>query len=144
MEKFKGSIQIPPVDFKEINCHLIFDLKLDMTRKARYVAGGHLTQVPTQIIYSSVVSQETVRIGLLMEALNGLELIAGDIQNAFLEAPTKENIFFYAVNESKADEGRVVVVVQAIYGLKSSGLQFRKHLAKKLGNSLKMREIGIL
>ena len=57
-----------------------------MTRKARYVAGGHLTQVPTHMTYSSVVSQETVRIGLLVAVLNGLELLAGDIQNAFLEA----------------------------------------------------------
>ena len=126
----------PPVGFKEITCHLVFDLKLDMTRKARYVAGGHLTQVPTHMTYSSVVSRETVRIGLLMAVLNGLELIAGDIQNAFLEAPTKEKIFFYAGDEGRDDERRVVVVVQAIYGLKSSALQFRKHLAETLGNNL--------
>ena len=128
--------QPPPVGFKEITCHLIFDLKLDMTRKARYVAGGHLTDVPTHMTYSSVVGRETVRIGMLMAALNGLELLAGDIQNAFLEAPTKENIFFYAGDEWKADEGRVVVVVRALYGLKSSALQFRKHLAETLGNRL--------
>ena len=107
-----------------------------MTRKARYVAGGHLTDVPTHMTYSSVVGRETVRIGMLMAALNGLELLAGDIQNAFLEAPTKEKIFFYAGNEWKADEGRVVVVVRALYGLKSSALQFRKHLAETLGNNL--------
>ena len=86
--------------------------------------------------YSSVVGRETVRIGMLMAALNGLELLAGDIQNAFLEAPTKENIFFYAGDEWKANEGRVVVVVRALYGLKSSALQFRKHLAETLGNRL--------
>ena len=126
----------PPVGFKEITCHLVFDLKLDMTRKARYAAGGHLTQVPTHMTYSSVVSRETVRIGLLMAVLNGLELLAGDIQNAFLEAPTKEKIFFYAGDEWRADEGRVVVVVQALYGLKSSSLQFQKHLAETLGNNL--------
>lgn len=126
----------PPVGFTEITCHLVFDLKLDMTRKARYVAGGHLTDVPTHMTYSSVVSRDTVRIGLLVAALNGLELLAGDIQNAFLEAPTKEKIFFYAGNEWKADEGRVVVVVRALYGLKSSALQFRNHLADTLGNKL--------
>ena len=71
-----------------------------------------------------------------MAALNGLELVAGDIQNAFLEAPTREKILFYAGYEWKANEGRVVVVVRALYGLKSSALQFCKHLAEALGNTL--------
>jgi hypothetical protein len=126
----------PPVGHKEITCHLIFDLKLDMTRKARYVAGGHLTDVPTSMTYSTVVSRDTVRIGFLVAALNNLDILAGDIQNAFLEAPTKEKIFFYSGDEWKADKDRVVVVVRALYGLKSSALQFRNHLADTLGNKL--------
>ena len=125
-----------PVGYKEITCHLIFDLKMDMTRKARYVAGGHLTDVPTSMTYSSVVSRDSVRIGLLIAALNDLDLLAGDIQNAFLSAPTKERIYFYAGDEWKADKGRVVVVVRALYGLKSSALQFRNFLANTLGNHL--------
>ena len=116
-----------PVGDKEITCHLIFDIKLDMTRKDRYVAGGHLTSVPTSMTYSSVVSRDTVRIGFLLAALNGLDVLAGDIQNAFLSAPTKERIFFYAGEEWKADKDRVVVVVRALYGLKSSALQLRNY-----------------
>ena len=126
----------PPPGHTEISCHLIFDIKLDLTRKARYVAGGHLTTVPSHMTYSSVVNRDTVRIGLLIAALNGLELLAGDIQNAFLSAPTKERIFFRAGEEWKADRGKVVVVVRALYGLRSSALQFRNHLADTLGNSL--------
>ena len=126
----------PPVGHKEITCHIIFDLKLDMTRKARYVAGGHLTDVPSSMTYSSVVSRDTVRIGFLVAALNDLDILAGDIQNAFLEAPTKEKIFFYAGDEWKADKDKIVVVVRALYGLKSSALQFRNHLADTLGNRL--------
>ena len=125
-----------PVAHTEITCHLIFDIKLDLTRKARYVAGGHLTDVPANMTYSSVVSRDTVRIGFLIAALNGLDILAGDIQNAFLSAPTKEKIYFYAGDEWKADEGRIVVVVRALYGLKSSALQFRNHLAETLDNRL--------
>ena len=33
------------VGHTKITCHLIFDLKLDMTRKARYVPGEYLTDV---------------------------------------------------------------------------------------------------
>ena len=100
-----------PKGYKEITCHLIFDLKLDMTRKARYVAGGHLTEVPISMTYSSVVSCDSVRIGFLVAALNDLNLLAGDIQNAFLSAPTKERIFFYAVDKWKCDKDCIVVVV---------------------------------
>ena len=34
------------VGFKEIGCHLIFDINMDFTRKARFVAGGHTTEAP--------------------------------------------------------------------------------------------------
>ena len=115
----------PPPGYNEILCHLVFDVKLDMTRKARYVAGGHLTDVPPNMTYSSVVSRDTVRIGFLVAALNDLDILAGDIQNAFLSAPTEEKIFFYAGDEWGADKDRVVVVVRALYGLKSSALPCR-------------------
>ena len=32
--------------FQEIGCHLIFDVKIDFTRKAWFVAGGHTTEAP--------------------------------------------------------------------------------------------------
>ena len=134
--KLKERGEKAPVGYTQITCHLIFDLKLDMTRKARYVAGGHLTDVPTYMTYSSVVSRDTVRIGFLMAALNNLGILAGDIQNAFLETPTKEKIFFYAGEEWKSDKGKVVIVVRALYGLKSSALQFCNCLAETLGNRL--------
>ena len=34
---------------KEIGCHVIFDVKMDFTRKARFVAGGHTTDTPGSI-----------------------------------------------------------------------------------------------
>ena len=35
----------PPVGYTEITCHLIFDVKMDLIRKARYVAGGHVSDL---------------------------------------------------------------------------------------------------
>ena len=69
-----------PVGYKEITCHLIFDIKFDLTRKARYVAGGHLTDPPTSITYASVVSRESVRIAFLVAAVNGLDVLAGTFE----------------------------------------------------------------
>jgi hypothetical protein len=36
-----------PVGSTWIPCHMIFDVKMDLTRKARYVAGGHWTDPPS-------------------------------------------------------------------------------------------------
>ena len=33
----------PPVRYKKITCHLIFYVKMYLNPKARYMAGGHLT-----------------------------------------------------------------------------------------------------
>ena len=70
------------IGFQEIKCHMVFDIKMDFTRKARYVAGGHMTEPPAETTYSSVVSRESVRIAFLIAALNGLDICAADIGNA--------------------------------------------------------------
>ena len=74
----------PTSGYTEITCHLVFEIKLDMTRKSQYVAGGHLTDLPTHMTYSSVFSCETVCIGFLVTAVNELYIVSEDIQNAFL------------------------------------------------------------
>ena len=125
-----------PIGFKEITCHMIFDVKMDLTRKARYVAGGHLTDPPSSMTYASVVSRDSVRIAFLIAALNDFDILSGDIQNAYLNAPTKEKVFFYAGDEWKSNKGRAVVIVRALYGLKSSALAWRNHLADILTNYL--------
>jgi hypothetical protein len=55
-----------------MTCHMIFDRKSDLTRKARLVAGGHMTDEPHESVYSSVVSRDSVRITFTIASLNGL------------------------------------------------------------------------
>ena len=129
-----GKDDKPPVGFKEITCHLVFDVKMDLMRKARYVAGGHLTDPPSSMTYASVVSRDSARIALLLAALSDLNVLASDIQNAYLHAGTKEKFCFYAGDEWKSDKDKVVVIVRALYGLKYSALMWRNHLAEVLGN----------
>ena len=81
-----------PIGFKEISCHLIFDVKLSLERKARYVAGGHLNKVPPAMTYASVVSRDSVRIIFLLAALNDLDINMCDIGNAYLNAETMESV----------------------------------------------------
>ena len=57
--------QSAPIGYQKIPCHMIFDIKMeDFRRKARLVAGGHMTKAPATITYDSVVSPETVHIAL--------------------------------------------------------------------------------
>ena len=113
------------VGFQEIKCHIIFDVKMDLTRKARFVAGGHMTETPPSITYSSVVSRDSVRLAFLIAALNDLDVLACDIGNAYLNAPCREKVWFVAGPEFGSRQGTVVRVVRALYGLKSSGASWR-------------------
>ena len=124
-----------PRGHKHIDCHMIFDVKLgeNYRRKARFVAGGHQTGAPSSITYASVVSRDSVRICLLLAALNGLEVLACDIKGAYLTAPVREKIVTTAGAEFGPEwEGKTLKIVKALYGLKSAGAAFRAHLAEHL------------
>ena len=125
---------IPP-GYTHIDCHMIFDVKLgeNYRRKARLVAGGHKTGVPTSITYSSVVSRDSVRICLLAAALNGLDVLACDIKGAYLTAPAREKVVTTAGEEFGPElKGKLLLITRALYGLKSAGAAFRAHLAEHL------------
>jgi hypothetical protein len=127
--KFNGDDKVP-IGYKEIKCHMIFEIKMvGLVRKARFVAGGHLTDPPKDSVYSSVVTRESVRIMLLVAALNDLDILGADIQNAYLQAETKEKVWFMAGAEFGSNQGRPCIIVRALYGLKSSGARFRDHLS---------------
>jgi hypothetical protein len=114
---------------------MIFDVKMDFTRKARFVAGGHMTDPPPTITYSSVVSRDSVCIAFLLAALNDVDILATDIGNAYLNASPREKVYTTAGPEFGAElQGKPVLIVQALYGLKSSGAAWRSHLANMLHN----------
>lgn len=70
--------------YHEVLCHMIFHIKSDLTDKARFNAGGHLMEdVPSIVTYSSVVARDSIRILLVLAALNRLDVICTDIQGAF-------------------------------------------------------------
>ena len=122
--------QEPPPGHQFMECHMVFEIKLDgFRRKARLVAGGHMTEAPAVMTYASVVSRETVRIALTMAALNDLEVKASDVQNAFLTAPCEEKIWTTLGSEFGPDQGKKALLVRALYGLKSAGGSFGRHIA---------------
>ena len=82
----------------------------DFRRKARFVAGGHMTEAPSAITYASVVSRETVRIALTLAALNDLDVQCGDVLNAYVTAPVGEKIWTKLGPEFGADQGKLSIV----------------------------------
>ena len=109
----------PPVGCSKMKVHLVFDVKLDLTRKARLVADGHLTPDPADNTYAGVVSRETVRIALTYAALHGLDIKAADIMNAFVQAPMTEKYWIECGPEIGSDKiGKMAVVTSALYGMK--------------------------
>lgn len=101
-------------------------------RKARFVAGGHITDVPSTLTYASIVSRDAVRIALTIAALNDLQVLACDIQNAYLTADCRELIWPRAGAEFGLEAGRIFIVKKALYGLKSAGAAFCALLAETL------------
>jgi hypothetical protein len=67
-----------PVGSSKVTGHLVWDVKMDFTRKARWVLDGHKTPDPIGSTYAGVVSRESVRIAFTYAALNGLDVFAAD------------------------------------------------------------------
>jgi hypothetical protein len=127
----EGTTRVP--EYKPITGHVYWDVKMDFTRKARYVAGVHRTDPPKAMTYLSVVTRESVRIALTIASLNNLEIRLTDIGNAYLTAPVTEKYYVTAGDEFGPElKGRILKIVKALYGLKSAGAAFRAHLASIL------------
>ena len=119
----------PPVGWSKVTGHLVWDVKMDFTRKARWVLDGHKTPDPIGSTYAGVVSRESVRIAFTYAALNGVDICAADIRNAYLQAPSSCKDYIVCGPEFGIENvGRVALIHRALYGGKSAGRDFRNHL----------------
>src|SRR3954470_4725611 len=93
-------------DHKRIPIHFVFDVKYDLRRKARLVAGGHLTKLTfNDAPYTGIASIKSIRICLFIAKLNGLKICAADVGNAYLMAMTGEKLCIIAGPEFGELEG---------------------------------------
>ena len=125
-----GDNEPTPPGYKYIPYHCIYDVKFDGRRKCRLVAGGHMTDPSSDEVFSGVVSMESVRACFVIAKINKLLIVAGDVGNAFLNGWTKELVYFIAGPEFGPElEGKRLICVKALYGLKSSSARFHEHLS---------------
>jgi hypothetical protein len=118
-----------PIGWSKVTGHLVWDVKMDFTRKARWVLDGHKTPNPIGSTYAGVVSRDSIRIAFTYAALNGLEIFAADIRNAYLQAPSSQSDYIHCGPEFGIENvGKVALIRRALYGGKSAGKDFRNHL----------------
>ena len=93
-----------------------------------FVAGGHLTQPAIVKVYSGVVSICSIYLLLLTAELNNLEIYQADARNVYLEANTKEKIFFITGKEfaTFGMEGHVLIMSIAFFGLCAGGKRYHE------------------
>ena len=98
---------------------MVFDIKMeDFRQQARLGAGGHMTNAPATITYTSIVSRDTVRIALMIVAFNELEVRLGNILNAYIQAPVIKKVRTTFGPEFNKDARKTAVIVGASHGLK--------------------------
>ena len=101
-------------------------------RKTRFVSDGPNKKTSTSVMYSRVVSRDSTRIYTTIADLNGLEVIAADVENAFLTDPLRDKVCSRVGPELSIREVKVLIIKQALYGIKSYGSAFCAFLAVKL------------
>ena len=73
-------VKSAPVGWSKESGHLIFDVRMEYTRKAQWVLDGHRSANPIGSNYSGVVFRDSVCIALTYAALNNIEVLAVGIQ----------------------------------------------------------------
>ena len=118
-----------PVGWTPQSGHMVFDIKMDLTRKARWVLDGHKTPDIDGSTFAGVVSRESVCIAFTYAALNDLSVCAGDILNAYLQAPSSQKPYIICSAVFGIENiGKRALIKRALYGGKTAGKDFRDHL----------------
>ena len=127
--KDHGTRHNAPKGCKRIKVRMIHDVKHDGRHKARLVAGGHLTNIPIESVYSGIMSFCRVRIVIFLAELNGLLIWATDITSAYLEAFTLEKVCIKAGPKFGKLKGHCLTIEKALYGLRTSGARWHDCVA---------------
>ena len=70
------------------------------------------------------MARDSVRIALTYAALNGLDVTAADVKNAYLTAPTSERHYIICTKEFGENAGKRAIITRALYGGLKAGRDF--------------------
>ena len=101
--------------------HLIWDVKMDFTRKSRWVLDGHKTPTPIHSTYAGVVSQESVIIAFTYAALNHVYVCTADNRNAYPKATLScKDYIICGADFGLENVGRVALIHRSLFYGKSA------------------------
>ena len=120
----------PPPGWTKSIERRMFDVKMDFTRKSRWVKDGHKSPDPETSSYAGVVIRESIHILLTYAALQKFDVMAADIRNKYLQAPTSEKHFIICDTDLNDIEhaGKRAMVVRDLHVGKNTGRDFWMHL----------------
>jgi hypothetical protein len=96
------------------------------------VAGGHLIDALDLGIYSTTVKSISVKLLHVIAHKQELKPLCGDIGNAYVNAFTNEKVYAREGPEFGDLEGSIVIILKALYGLRSSSERWHAHFSDTL------------
>ena len=126
---FKTPDYKPTTDYQFCRLHLVYDIKNDLTYKARLVCNGSHVDPRGLSTRATVVKSISVRLLDLIADELGLQVLCGDIGNAFIQAMTKEKIYTRVGPEFGSSAFSMAISTRTLYGLTTSAERFRTLLA---------------
>ena len=100
---------------------IIFDVKVDLIRKSILVIGGRVVDSSRHNLYASTMKSVSARILMTIAAANSLDVMPGDIDNAYLNFKKEEKMYTHASPDFEVvgimAEGYLLEVIKALYGL---------------------------
>ena len=96
------------------------------------MCGGPVVNVDGLTAHAGMAKGASVPLLFLIAAANDLDMLTGEIGNAFMSAKTSEKMHCQAGPKFGEREGQMIEIVKASHGLKSSARAFHKHLADTL------------
>ena len=115
---------------------IIFNVKVDLRKKARLVIRFHVVDSYVHDVYDSIMKSVSDRILMIIVAANDLEVMTGDIKKLYINANTKERIYTRAGSKFElvgimGDE-TLLEVVKELYILYPRGNKWHAHLSHTL------------
>ena len=101
------------------------------TRKDSFVSGGHTTDPPESLTYSRF-SRNNFRIAFTIVDLKYIDTWACDIEHTYLNEKFREKILIKDGTKFENYKGKVMIVIRAMYGLKSIGASWIAMLAETI------------
>ena len=90
---FKSPDFKPSWEYQYVRLHLVYDIKPDLTTKARLVCDGSQVEPRELSTWATVVKWISARLIDIIADSQNLKVLTGDIGYAFIKAHTKDNIY---------------------------------------------------